>query len=75
MFQSELNVEDIKAIKEIILKDLDQYHHDYIDINGFLSFQKKCIEMLKIQICWSILRYFNYDDNLKIIVNVDHQPD
>jgi hypothetical protein len=25
--------------------------------------------MLKIQICWSILRYFNYDDQLKIKVN------
>lgn len=28
-----------------------------------------CIEMLKIQICWSILRYFNYDDNLRIKIN------
>jgi hypothetical protein len=22
--------------------------------------------MLKIQICWSVLRYFKYDDNLRI---------
>jgi hypothetical protein len=22
--------------------------------------------MLKIQICWSILRYFNYNDNLEL---------
>lgn len=31
-----------------------------------MTFQKKCIEMLKIQICWSILRHFDYNNQLEI---------
>lgn len=33
--------------------------------------------MLKIQVCWSILRYFHYDDDLNIIarINYFHQND
>ena len=54
------------------MNELKEYQNEYIDLNGFLAFQKKCIQMLKIQICWSILRYFNYDDNLEIIVKYDH---
>ena len=27
--------------------------------------------MLKIQICWSILRYFGYDDNLNLTTSLD----
>lgn len=28
--------------------------------------------MLKIQICWSIVRHFNYNDNLRININTDN---
>lgn len=71
VFQSELNMEDIKAIKEIILRELEVDQQDYIELEGFIALQKKCIEMLKIQICWSILRYFNYGDDLRIRINYD----
>lgn len=71
VFQSELNMEDIKAIKEIILRELEVDQQDYIELEGFIALQKKCIEMLKIQICWSILRYFNYGDDLRIRIKYD----
>lgn len=66
VFQTDLNGDDIKAIKEIILRELQQYNQDFIKLSGFFALQKKCIQMLKIQICWSILRFFNYNDNLQI---------
>lgn len=72
MFQSELNTEDIKTIKEIILRELEIEQHDYIELKGFIALQKKVIEMLKIQICWSILRHFQYDDQLRLRVNTDN---
>lgn len=56
----------------MILRELEVEQHDYIDLKGFIALQKKVIEMLKIQICWSILRYFRYNDDLRIIVNTEH---
>ena len=72
VFQSELNIEDIKAIKDTIIEELESDHQDYIELQGFFALQKKCIEMLKIQICWSILRHFNYNDNLRLQINQDN---
>lgn len=36
---------------------------------------KKCIELLSIHICWSILRHFGYNDQIKLIPSSDRFVD
>lgn len=31
-----------------------------ITLDGFIGLQKRGVELMKIQICWNILRYFEY---------------
>ena len=61
VFRTELSGEDIRAIKNIIQREVDEEQTHAITENGFIAFQKKCIEMLKIQICWNILKHFDYN--------------
>lgn len=42
-----------------------------INLEGFFTLNKKCIEMMAIHICWSILRYFGYNDQLRLPVIAD----
>ncbi len=37
-----------------------------ITFEGFVGLQKKCIDMMKIQTCWTILRHFGYNEKLEI---------
>jgi mitochondrial Rho GTPase 1 len=71
VFQTELSNEDIRAIKNIIQKECEEEQGHSISVNGFIAFQKKCIEMLKIQICWNILKHFDYNADLEIRNNQD----
>ena len=69
VFKNELNADDIRVIKEMIHRELEEIHEEHITFDGFLTLHKKCIEMLKIQISWSILRYFRYTNDLKLITS------
>jgi Ras family protein T1 len=62
VFDSSLNAEHIKRIKEIIKIELEEYDHmNKISLKGFIALNKKCIEMKNMQICWSILHNFGYN--------------
>lgn len=43
----------------------------FVSLEGFFTLNKKCIEMLSIHICWSILRHFHYNDQMKLIAISD----
>ena len=38
-----------------------------INFYAFKAFQKILIKKLKMEICWTILRYFGYDNDLRIV--------
>ena len=82
VFKRELDHEDISGIKEMIteevlIKKYNKYNKyivqlqnssnvNGVTLEGFIALQKRGIELMKIQICWAILRYFKYQDNLKL---------
>lgn len=72
VFDSSLNADHIKRIKEIIKIELEEYDHmNKISLKGFIALNKKCIEMKNMQICWSILHNFGYDEQLELIPAAD----
>ncbi|XP_051912636.1 uncharacterized protein LOC127594957, partial [Hippocampus zosterae] len=66
VFEGELGKDDIRTIKELIRQELALDRVDQISFEGFVALQKKCIELLKIQTCWTVLRHFGYDDSLRL---------
>ncbi|EGR27042.1 hypothetical protein IMG5_202800 [Ichthyophthirius multifiliis] len=78
VFQGDLSENDIIGIKNLIKKDIlyqenrvyinqqSDYIDQFISQEGFYILQKKCVELMKMQICWYILRHFNYNDKLEI---------
>jgi len=38
-----------------------------ISFEAFKTFQKILIKKLKMEVCWTILRYFGYDNELRIV--------
>jgi len=62
-----LTENDIRGVKEVIKKELDNdSNENRITIEGFISLQKKFIELMKIQTCWMVSQHFGYNENLQI---------
>ncbi|CAD8135458.1 unnamed protein product [Paramecium octaurelia] len=68
VFKRQLNKSDIAGIKDMIEEELkdDSNKKTFITLQGFMVLQKRGIELTKIQISWTILRFFNYKDDLTI---------
>ncbi|KAL4442838.1 hypothetical protein ABPG74_010727 [Tetrahymena malaccensis] len=76
VFSHDLSGNDIQGIKQLIREDeiINQdsknssniTNMNEITFEGFKILQKKCVELIKMQICWAILRHFNYDDKLEL---------
>ncbi|KAL4491433.1 hypothetical protein ABPG72_008089 [Tetrahymena utriculariae] len=72
VFSHDLSGNDIQGIKQLIREDefINQDKSssimNEITFEGFKILQKKCVELIKMQICWAILRHFNYDDKLEL---------
>ncbi|CAM6001494.1 unnamed protein product [Sphagnum balticum] len=47
----------------------------FFSLEGFFTLNKCCIEMLNIHICWSILRHFGYNEELKLLPVKDRFAD
>lgn len=45
---------------------LNNSNKKVITLEGFIALQKRGIELMKIQICWTILRFFKYKDDLTL---------
>nr|CAI39255.1 eng_C97 [Paramecium tetraurelia] len=68
VFKKHLDSSDIAGIKDLIEEELkdDSNKKSFITLQGFMVLQKRGIELMKIQISWTILRYFNYKDDLTL---------
>lgn len=47
--------------------DMECYNMHNINLDGFLSLNRRCIEMKNMQICWNILHNFGYDGDLQVL--------
>ena len=60
----------ITAFKELLVLECDEFDEKDalkgITFEAFKSFNKILIKKLKMEICWTILRYFGYDNELRI---------
>ncbi|CAD8138514.1 unnamed protein product [Paramecium pentaurelia] len=67
VFKRQLDYSDIAGIKDMIEEELlDNSNKKVITLEGFIALQKRGIELMKIQICWTILRFFRYKDDLTL---------
>ncbi|CAK92460.1 unnamed protein product (macronuclear) [Paramecium tetraurelia] len=71
VFKRQLDYSDIAGIKDMIEEELhDNSNKTVITLEGFIALQKRGIELMKIQICWTILRFFRYKDDLTLDENI-----
>nr|CAI39266.1 rab_C91 [Paramecium tetraurelia] len=71
VFKRQLDYSDITGIKDMIEEELhDNSNKKVITLEGFIALQKRGIELMKIQICWTILRFFRYKDDLTLDENI-----
>ncbi|CAD8044043.1 unnamed protein product [Paramecium primaurelia] len=68
VFKRHLDQSDIAGIKDMIEEELkdDSNKKNYITLQGFMTLQKRGIELMKVQISWTILRFFYYKDDLTL---------
>ncbi|CAD8126963.1 unnamed protein product [Paramecium sonneborni] len=68
VFKRNLDQSDIAGIKDMIEEELkdDSNKKKFITLQGFMALQKRGIELMKIQISWTILRFFHYKDDLTL---------
>lgn len=71
MFNQNLKKNYITAFKELLVLECDDFDaaeaEKGITFEAFKTFQKVLIKKLKMEICWTILRYFGYDNDLRIV--------
>lgn len=71
VFQKDLQRNHITAFKEVLVlecEDFDEVQAQKgITFEAFKAFQKILIRKLKMEVCWSILRYYGYDDQLHLV--------
>ena len=71
MFNQNLKKNYITAFKELLVLECDDYDateaEKGITFEAFKTFQKILIKKLKMEVCWTILRYFGYDNELRIV--------
>ena len=74
VFNQNLKKNYITAFKELLVLECDDYDtHEAekgITFEAFKTFQKILIKKLKMEVCWTILRYFGYDNDLRLLRNL-----
>ena len=70
VFKADLSLAHIQALKEILINQCPDYDGTQarkgINFESFKVLQKVLIKKMKLQTNWTILRHFNYSDDLKI---------
>lgn len=68
VFKAELKKQHITALKEVLRQECEDYNEDQlkkgVNFEAFKALQRLLITKMKQQTCWTILRYFQYDDKL-----------
>ena len=71
VFDKNLQRNHITSFKEVLVHECDEYDEQQaakgVNFEAFCAFQRILIRKLKMEICWAILRYFDYDDQLNIV--------
>ena len=71
VFDKKLQRNHITAFKEVLVLECDEYDETQavkgVNFEAFCAFQRILIRKLKMEICWTVLRYFDYDDQLNIL--------
>ena len=76
IFQSDMTSNDIEELKKTILEDtIEGIQNNAITFKGFCYLQVSLIQKLQNNICWTVLRYHNYDNflnlSLKFQLNIE----
>ena len=70
MYGTKLEKHHITAFKEVLLSECEDYDDAQaqkgITFESFKAFQRILIRKLKMDICWTMLRHFGYDNHLLI---------
>ena len=71
VFNQNLKKNYITAFKELLVLECDEFEEKDaikgITFEAFKTFNRILIKKLKMEICWTILRYFGYDNELRIV--------
>lgn len=70
VFKSDLSREHISAFKEVLVAECDDFDDEEsikgVNFESFKTFNRILIRKLRMEICWTILRFFGYDNDLLI---------
>lgn len=70
VFGEDLQRNHLTALKEVLVAECDEFDEvaalKGVNFQGFKILQKILIRKLSMQICWSILRHFGYENTLHI---------
>lgn len=70
VFHLDLSDLHLNAIKDIIEKDLGEHSTTHgINLKAFEVLFAKLVDLVKIQNCWTILKFYGYDYDLKLSVD------
>ena len=65
VFHTQLSEGDVERIKEVVKQELPEgVQTQGVSLEGFVQLQKMMILRLKINVCWTMLRHYGYEDNL-----------
>jgi len=71
VFDKKLQRNHITAFKEVLVLECDEYDETNaikgVNFEAFCAFMRILIRKLKMEICWTVLRKFDYDDQLNIL--------
>lgn len=67
VFHTQLGEDDVDRIKEVVKQELaNGVQAKGITLEGFIQLQKMMILRLKINVCWTMLRHYGYQDDLTL---------
>ena len=68
VFKKDLHKTHITALKQIVVNgDFDRARDiKGINFEAFMLFMRRCIQKMKTQTCWRLLKYYGYDSQLRL---------
>lgn len=72
VYNIQLNSSDIDRIKEVLRQQCEEGVTEAgINLHGFYHLLKMTIQRIKINVCWNMLKYFGFNDDLELSVNYE----
>lgn len=67
VFESDLNPEDLKGLKDIVKDEArEHYNPRFVTLEGFFTIHRHLLQLMKIKNSWLILKNFGYDKKLDL---------